>query len=301
MKFSTFSLKERPYGDFHTHSNAGSDDGKLSPRELLVLSEEQKLAFLSITGHNTVDGIREIQKPENRILFGAGILPGTEIGVLADSVPIEVLAYAFDISKMERELAMLPINAEPDAYGRYVTDKVNELMEHKGVRIDHDCGCDCRRWLDGLHAKIIEMYPGYLAGFNPRFEENYKIWLREGILNPHSPFAIDLTGVYPDITQMSDMIQDCGGVAVLAHPYEYYDRAPAVLDYVLGGKLVNGVECFHPTATLGQQHELMSYCENDRLVVTGGSDFHTLGNDRYINSQKVPAGFIKQFNYDRLI
>ena len=300
MKFSVFSLKERPYGDFHTHTNVGSDDGKVAPSELLNIAEERKLAFLSISGHNSVAGLREAQKSENRKLFNGGILPATEIGVLADGVPIEILAYAFDIDKMEKELGKLPVNAVPDAYGRYVTNAVNELMASKGLKIDHDCGCDCTRWLDGLHAKILEKYPGYLAKFDSRFEDNYKYFLREGLLNPDSPFSVDLRGIYPTMEQVSEMVNDCGGVKVYAHPEESYERKHKAMRYLTDNKLIDGIECMHPSAKPHKQKKYINLCKKNDFIITGGSDFHS--SPKYqVGSQHVPAELIKQFNPQKLV
>ena len=45
--------------DLHLHTN--SSDGTLSPSELIILIKSKKLKIISITDHDTTNGLKEAQ------------------------------------------------------------------------------------------------------------------------------------------------------------------------------------------------------------------------------------------------
>ncbi|MDH4039299.1 MAG: PHP domain-containing protein, partial [Gammaproteobacteria bacterium] len=66
--------------DFHTHTAAS--DGALSPRDLVALARERKLAMLAITDHDTVAGYLAVaeQGPEyTQDPAGLRLIPGVEL------------------------------------------------------------------------------------------------------------------------------------------------------------------------------------------------------------------------------
>ena len=56
--------------DLHTHTNYS--DGDLSPYELIRLAIEKRVGILGITDHDTLDGIKQIDKT-NSLIVDSGI------------------------------------------------------------------------------------------------------------------------------------------------------------------------------------------------------------------------------------
>lgn len=76
---------------------------------------------------------------------------------------------------------------------------------------------------------------------------------------------------YPDTREVLELIHSAGGVAVLAHPFEYDSLALMEELTSLG---LDGVEVYHPSHSEEKRAELLAFARENGLLVTGGSDFH---------------------------
>lgn len=81
---------------------------------------------------------------------------------------------------------------------------------------------------------------------------------------------------YENVKDVIDAIHTAGGIAVLAHPVKS-GCVDILDDYIEYG--IDGVEVFHPSATEEQQEELKKFATKNKLLMTGGSDFHGLYNE----------------------
>ena len=89
--------------------------------------------------------------------------------------------------------------------------------------------------------------------------------------------------------EVVELIHTAGGLAVLAHPMEqrrmeesfeeFMPRMYWILDRILGYG-IDGLECHHPSADPVQQKMLVEYAKAHDLMITRGSDFHTLYDKR---------------------
>ena len=86
------------------------------------------------------------------------------------------------------------------------------------------------------------------------------------------------------------IIQKAGGLAVMAHPMEqrranesFEDFKPRM--YEIMDRMVeygiDGIECFHPSASPEQSELLVAYAKEHGLMITRGSDFHSRENRNY--------------------
>jgi predicted metal-dependent phosphoesterase TrpH len=73
------------------------------------------------------------------------------------------------------------------------------------------------------------------------------------------------------------LIVDCGGEAVLAHPFQY-DSLGLLPRLVKRG--LSGVECWHHTQTPERERLVREQAEPYGLFLTGGSDFHGLYSEK---------------------
>ena len=96
------------------------------------------------------------------------------------------------------------------------------------------------------------------------------------------------------------IIRGHGGKAVLAHPLAYGENSYAIME-LLKDK-VDGIEAMHPTSapTVGKKsrhRELFKFARDNRLIPTGGSDFH-FGPKHTIHDGKRPCELILPFEKD---
>ena len=119
-----------------------------------------------------------------------------------------------------------------------------------------------------------------------RHEENYKIlgefaeslnlFIRKGLLNPDSEYYIGSDNIQkPMYKDVIDIIHKSGGLAFLAHPFEYrFDDTISFINELRAEKELDGIECFHPSADEDRMKLLVEYAKKHNLYISGGSDYH---------------------------
>ena len=90
--------------------------------------------------------------------------------------------------------------------------------------------------------------------------------------NKNSPLFINFDEYYKPHTEVIKMIRRAGGLAFLAHPAEYRVNMATILEIMKD--CVDGIECFHPSATIAQRDYLVKFAQDHGLLISGGSDFH---------------------------
>lgn len=78
------------------------------------------------------------------------------------------------------------------------------------------------------------------------------------------------------IYYVSKIIREAGGKTFLANPFSYkLENLKLFLDFLVKERLLDGIECYHPKNNREQTDFLLNYCEENQLLKSGGSDFHT--------------------------
>ena len=100
------------------------------------------------------------------------------------------------------------------------------------------------------------------------------------LFSKDSPNNILVDPKYPNIEEVIGAVHDAGGVAVLAHPFMFdnLDSLPRLIECGL-----DGIEVWHPSADEAQQDELKKLATKHKLLMTGGTDFHGLYNDKVVS------------------
>jgi predicted metal-dependent phosphoesterase TrpH len=94
------------------------------------------------------------------------------------------------------------------------------------------------------------------------------------------------------------LIRDCGGLAVLAHPFQYDTMGflPRLVELGL-----SGIEYKHPTQSPERQRAVREAARRYGLFLTGGSDFHGLYSENPVLPGAMDAelpGDITNFCFD---
>ncbi|MDR2356014.1 MAG: PHP domain-containing protein [Clostridiales Family XIII bacterium] len=244
--------------DLHLHTN--QSDGQYAPRALVALAADCGITLMSITDHDTIDGIAEGAEAAREA--GMDFIPGIEISVKGDR-ELHILGYCIDCE--DREL--LRMNAEFVRLRGLREERIYAYLEEKGVSVSRAC---VRAYAAGgmvgrPHFARALVEAGYAADLKDAFIK---------YLSTPDFYAIERPKPTPRVG--IDVIRAAGGIAVLAHPVVLRLSAPALdallTDLVKEG--LGGLECYYSSHNPNQTALYLSLARKHGLVVTGGSDFH---------------------------
>ena len=108
------------------------------------------------------------------------------------------------------------------------------------------------------------------------FAESLNVFIRKGLMNPDSEYYTGSDNVpKPMYEDVINVIHKAGGLAFLAHPFEYrFEDTIGFIDELMEEKKLDGIECFHPSADEDRMKILVEYAKKHNLYISGGSDFH---------------------------
>ena len=251
--------------DLHIHTTAS--DGTCSPSEVLDIARDYGLGAISITDHDTTDGMLEalrIGAPDSLKL-----LTGIEISAAPPpSAPysgsLHILGYGInpDDSELNRALQVLQRarrDRNPD-----IIDRLNHLgFKISLAEVVNSVGKGqisrphiARFMLQKGYVKSIdEAFDRYLATGNPAYVAKYRIPCQEAI----------------------DIILGAGGLPVLAHPILLNYKRAADLEQivlVLKNMGLKGLEVYYPEHPPAETKFYIQLAEKHGFLMTGGTDFH---------------------------
>ena len=245
--------------DLHTHTTAS--DGTVEPAKLVALAKDQGLAAVAITDHDTVEGCAEAVKAGKRL--GIDVVPGIEFGTRYEGVGMtHILGYFVNTEdkNLSNELKFIVYDRDNRNFA------VIKKMQEDGIDVDyHEMKERFGNVIGRPHIAQILVEQGICEDTADAFAryvgKGMKYWL------PRETLAID---------KCISLITGAGGIAVLAHPFEYNFTKVGLeelLNYCID-KGVTGIECRHSSHT-AEQAVFLEYLADARgLLKTGGSDFH---------------------------
>ena len=91
------------------------------------------------------------------------------------------------------------------------------------------------------------------------------------LFSPESENNVLAPTKYPSVEEVIEEVHGAGGIAVLAHP-GFYDNFAEIDKYIQMG--LDGIEVWHPSNDDVQVEQLTQICTKNKILMTGGSDFH---------------------------
>lgn len=105
--------------------------------------------------------------------------------------------------------------------------------------------------------------------------DELRFLFRKGSANPESPIFVDVSKYRPTPKETTDLIHNAGGIAFLAHPYQYaFEDILEMITDIRKECNLDGVEAFHSSFTIDQMITLQEYAKKNKLYISGGSDYH---------------------------
>ncbi len=238
----------------------------MQPGELVGYASELELKALSVTDHDTVEGLDIAEKEcEGR---GIEFIPGIEFTTKLDTPQMElhILGYGFD--REDTELLKKTDEARNNAF-KYAR-KVCSMLESYDWTIDYSVLENASGILT-KHDICTSVIKGDISNYDFHNE-----WLGE-----NSRFYVEIEKFKAE--EAIRTIHEAGGKAICAHLLRSLDMFDSMhmLPTVAGSLIhagIDGFEVFYGNSTRTQIEIMHDICREHNLLMTGGSDFH--GNGR---------------------
>ena len=243
--------------DLHIHTAAS--DGTCSPAEAVRLAKGAGLRALAVTDHDTVEAHAEARREAERV--GIEFVPGIEISTKY-GVAVHILGYYIDAEK-------------PGMRGL-----LDWIVEDRDRRNEKMCALMAADGLPVSYAAMKERF-GEVIG-RPNFGEILvELGLARDVNDAFARYVEKGQRYYIartilPIEKAVESIVEAGGVAVLAHPFQYKkDDAELreLIEHCMDHGL-RGMECRYSGYGPDKVAYLEALAEEYGLLRTGGSDFH---------------------------
>lgn len=263
--------------DLHIHTN--NSDGSDTVIEVLKKAEKQKLSYISITDHESVNGYGELKKINIKDYYSGKIIPGVELKNYYKDRVIDILAYDIDIDKFN------------DYLDKNYKSKTHRMLETKNLKHFYKQAKEYKLILDPI--ENIEWNPdkdwGSVVFYNelkkhPENEakvpkdlwECFSNFKKDYVYNRNNMFFLDKKDDYPSPKQTVEQVHLAGGRAFLAHVHEYkwVENKIEYISELVKESGLDGIECYYSNFTDEQTAELLEYCKQNNLYTSGGTDYH---------------------------
>jgi len=261
--------------DLHIHTQYS--DGMYSVKELLRFAEMRGLDVMAFTDHDLLDANFEVRNmTAGNNPFCGKIINGCEIAVVHDGQKYEVLAYDFDLDTLAKWDVL-----NLDYQFSLEEKRIETLKENasrlgfrftEGLRFDPMYRTAHKTFFHDL-AKYPEnqvLYQKYGVGKGDNF-------YRDHVIKPGSLFYCrDILEQTPGIVETCNRIHQAGGICSFAHAFRVYKHPnpKALVKELDSMDILDGFECIHKKFSLSECEWMANYCDKNRLLKTGGSDFH---------------------------
>lgn len=280
-------FKNSSYVDMHLHTIYS--DGDLTPNELIKLAIDNNIGTLGITDHDTICGIKEINRDDSLIIdSGINIINGIELSAKTQKGRMHILGYDFDVNDKDLNDKMNELKKN-SIYS--VMAIINQLKIDYGIAFD---SLDINELFSNLGnigrphvAKLLIKY-GYVKdvkeAFNKYLIDAYK---KTKILNK---------GI--TCKECISLIKNAGGISVLAHPNQLLlndeELEEKIKEMISVG--LDGIEVYHSGHSKEETEKYLEIANKYNLLISGGSDYHGKSVKPDVDIGKTSNGKIKRLS-----
>lgn len=246
--------------DLHLHTLAS--DGRLTPTELIQLVVKQGLKTVSITDHDSTEGLAEAYEAAKEFPY-LRIIPGIEMSADLPGNEVHVLGYFLDYHDVEFQATLTEFRRGRVDRAQIMVEKLDALGMHvEWEQVQRFAG-------DGSvgrpHIALALVEAGYFEEPKEAFEEYLG---NDGLAYYDRPKLNPIESV--------EMIKRVGGVPVLAHPTFMNDMESGIVELMKVGLV--GMEVYYAQYDDDTVRHLARLAKEYDLIPCGGSDYHGLGN-----------------------
>lgn len=263
----------KKYCDLHIHTSCS--DGWATPAEILAIAKKAGLSAISITDHNSVEGVKKAQRKAKE--FNIEVLPGIEIDTIYKNYDFHVLGYGMNLKNKNFKEQLKKIREERKIRELEMARKMKKLgfimnlkkLENKALisvlSKSHIA------WLLMKSPKNRErVYQE--VGLFPTIHDIVAYYLKQG-----RPAYVRKKLLKPK--EVINLIKEAGGIPILAHPGLIhpdwkidYKNDKILIELVEMG--IKGFEVYTPKNTPPERKHYKALAKKLGILATGGSDFH---------------------------
>lgn len=256
---------EKKLIDMHMHTTYS--DGELTPDELIELAVENNISVMSITDHNTINGIKNINRENKNIKDNKiQIINGIELSAKVPKGRMHILGYDYDINSpiLNEKMSKLKDNSTNS-----VLSVIEQIKKDYNISFTYE---DLKKLINEPHnlgrpdvARML-LKNGYVKTIQEAFDKYLE--------DAHEKVRGRNKGL--KYYECLDLIKQSGGIPVLAHPksLELSEKEFLILlkDMIKCG--LQGIEVYHYSHTKEEMDFYEKVAHDNNLLISGGSDYH---------------------------
>lgn len=263
--------------DLHIHSNYS--DGSDNLIEILKKAENRKMNIISITDHENCNAYKELESIDIKKYFSGEIIKGIELKAQYEDKIIDVLGYNIDYKKMQKYLAECYRETSREKIQTKQLEEFYEYGNKYGLILKPIEELEWNKQKDWgsvvfyeemkKHEENKSKVPEDLWESFRNFKQNY-YHIKGNI------FYINMSKYYPKLDKIIEIIHKSGGIAFIAHIYEYTAMNDKIkeLENIVNNYNIDGIECYYSNFTEEQIQTVTEFCKQNNLLMSGGSDYH---------------------------
>ena len=249
--------------DLHCHSTAS--DGSLTPTEVVQRAKLQGVTSLALTDHDTINGQKEAA--EAALSNNINYIPGIELSTTWENKCFHIVGLNIDPNNIALVTGI---------------EKLQQLRTERAKKIALKLE---KRRIPNAYEAVVKAANGgmitrsHFADFllSQHYvstkQEAFDRYLGQG----KTAFV---STIWADLSDAIDWINQSGGVAVVAHPLRYKLTASWLRRFLSSFKEMGGqgIEVVTGRSTPDEIRRTMQYANQNELLASIGSDFHTPDN-----------------------
>lgn len=247
--------------DFHMHSVYS--DGSSTLEDIFKIGEELNLSAISVTDHDTVLGLKEVDKLSKK--YRIPFVKGAEFTAVESGIKFHVLGYGIDYNSIE----LIDYSKRLLEYLNSKSRKQIKLMKENGIEIDEEDFFKEGQGGPLYRAKMLKVLSNHDYLKEEEIMTSLKTYFGEG-----APYYVEDDFNYYDFNQVCRLIKKNKGIVVLAHPSKLKKKDEKLYWDAINSNLLDGIEVYHPANDMNIKNELIEISIDKGLIITGGSDYH---------------------------
>jgi len=256
--------------DFHTHSTFS--DGVLTPTELIELAYRRGVRVMSLTDHDTTEGLPEAFAATARHP-DLMLIPGIEMSTDVPGAEVHILGHFIDWHNEEFERRLVHLRESRLGRARRMVQKLAELGKPVAwERVESFAGEGA---VGRPHIARALVEAGHVATVNEAFDL---------YLSRNGPAYVERERLTPE--EVVEMLTAVGGLPTLAHPRELDGLADLLVRLKAAG--MTGMEVYYQDYFPDEVERLRVLAEKHGLIPMGGSDYHGLGGPQQREPGDIP-------------
>jgi len=245
--------------DLHLHTTAS--DGRLSPAEMIALVAQVGLKVVSVTDHDTTDGL-EMALEATKAYPQLTLIPGIELSTDIPGNEIHILGYYIDYKDTEFQLMLERFRISRVGRAKEMVRRLAALgLSVEWERVKEIAG---QGTIARPHVAQAMMEKGYISLLQEAFEK---------YIGRNGPAYVEREKLIPE--EAVQLVVQVGGVAVLAHPAQI-EGLDSVLESLKAAGL-EGIEVYCAQYDAQTIERLAEVAQRHNLLPCGGCDYHALG------------------------